>query len=529
VTEVAGISARVSADGTAEMVDDISAAGERAADAVEKSVSGAGKRGGKAAADGVEAPIPAAAAKIAGKLEKAIRGAGTTGGKQSAAEVESAFTGASSNIARKLGGALAVGGITKGLKDASDAAAHFNETVSKVGVVFGPAAADVQSFADSATAQFGLSEQAAMDAAATFGVFGKSAGLSGTDLAAFSTELAGLAGDMASFSDTTPEQAITAIGAALRGESEPIRSYGVLLDDATLSNRALEMGLIKTTKGALTPQQKVLAAHAEILAQTSIQQGDYARTSDSLSNTQKGLTNEIENLKITLGQSLEPAVRGIISVMSSLATTLGPVLGAAFGVLAPVVATLSSALTSMICVVSAHGPAFAVLAGFVGLVAIEMKRAQIATAAANVVIKAGAIAQKIATAATAAWTVAQRIFNAVMSANPIAIVIKLVMLLVGAILYAWNKTGSFGAAMALIWDGIKNVVSVAANAVMAVVRFVWDAISAITSLVWGVIVGIITGVWNIISATIRTVATIVVGVVSAAWNAGEIPHRHFGL
>jgi hypothetical protein len=43
-------------------------------------------------------------------------------------------------------------------------------------------------------------------------------------------------------------QSSLAIGSALRGEFEPIRQYGVLLDDATLRNRALKLGLIESAK-----------------------------------------------------------------------------------------------------------------------------------------------------------------------------------------------------------------------------------------------------------------------------------------
>src|SRR5574343_101163 len=73
------------------------------------------------------------------------------------------------------------------------------------------------------------------------------AGLAGDDLVQFSTGFVGLASDLALFNNTTPEQAIQAIGAALRGESEPLRAYGVLLDDATMRQKALELGLIETT------------------------------------------------------------------------------------------------------------------------------------------------------------------------------------------------------------------------------------------------------------------------------------------
>ena len=72
----------------------------------------------------------------------------------------------------------------------------------------------------------------------------------------------------------------------------------------TLRQKALELGITSTTKDALTPQQKVLAAQAAIFDQTSAAQGDFARTSGGLANQQRILGAQVENLKARLGQAL---------------------------------------------------------------------------------------------------------------------------------------------------------------------------------------------------------------------------------
>jgi len=168
--------------------------------------------------------------------------------------------------------------------DAVKAASDLNETVSKVGVLFGDGASEISKFAATAATKLGQTKQQALDAAATFATFGKAAGLSGQNLVDFSTGFTSLASDLASFNNTSPEQAINAIGSALRGEAEPLRAYGVLLDDASLRQAALELGITNTTKNALTPQQKVLAAQKLIYEQTGAAQGDFERTSDGLAN-----------------------------------------------------------------------------------------------------------------------------------------------------------------------------------------------------------------------------------------------------
>lgn len=192
--------------------------------------------------------------------------------------------------------------------DAVKAAADMGETLSKVGVLFGPAAKDIERFADGAARSMGASKQEALDGAATFATFGKSAGKSGQELAGFSTGLLQAAGDLASFNNASPAEVIAAIGSGLRGEAEPLRQFGILLDDATLRQQALKDGLIQTTTQALTPQQKVLAAQAVILGQVGPAAGDFARTSGSLANQQKIAAAEVENLKARLGQGLLPIV-----------------------------------------------------------------------------------------------------------------------------------------------------------------------------------------------------------------------------
>lgn len=266
----------------------------------------------------------------------------------------------------------------KFIQDASD----MGETQAKIGELFDQSAGKIDRWSDTAATAFGQSKQQAMDAAATFAIFGKSAGLGGDDLVGFSTELTELASDLASFNNTSPEEAIEAIGSALRGEAEPLRKYGVLLDDASLRNEALKLGLIETTKNALTPQQKVLAANALILAQTGSAQGDFARTSDGLANQQRILAAQFKDTSAQLGEALlplamqlmtvfredvMPAIQGVVEWFKKLSPQtikIAAVIGLVLAVVGPLIIGLGF-------VVSAIGtliPVFAALLGPVGLV-----------------------------------------------------------------------------------------------------------------------------------------------------------------
>jgi hypothetical protein len=198
---------------------------------------------------------------------------------------------------------LQIGGF---LKDSIFSASDLQEAGSKAGEIFGQEMmGGLQAFADSGALDLGMSQQQVLDAASTFGILGKAGGLAGDDLMGFSQEMVQLATDMASFNNTSIDEAIGAIGSGLRGESEPLRRFGVLLDDATLRARALEEGLWDG-EGAFTAQTRSLAASAEIMAQTTDQQGDFARTSDGLAGQTKILQAQFANLQTEIGAKLLP-------------------------------------------------------------------------------------------------------------------------------------------------------------------------------------------------------------------------------
>ena len=256
-------------------------------------------------------------------------------GKAAGARLGGGFAGsfglAIKSIGVALAGVFAVQEIALFANDSVQAFSDVEDASAAASVVFGSSMGKIEAQAASAANTMGMSRAQVVDAANTFGTFGKSAGLTGDALADFSTQMTATAGDMASFKGGTPEEAIQAVGAALRGETEPIRRYGVLLDDASMRAQAMKMGLISTTKDALTPQQKVLAAQALILKQTTDAQGDFARTSDSTANTQKTLNATWENTRALIGEQLAPA---FTAMRGALIQVLGTVSGAIPGIAA---------------------------------------------------------------------------------------------------------------------------------------------------------------------------------------------------
>jgi hypothetical protein len=275
---------------------------------------------------------------------------------------------------------------TGGLK-AARAASDLAEEQSKVGVVFGDSADEVLAFSKKSARALGQSQTEALAAAGTFGTLGKAAGLTGSDLSKFSNKFVGLASDLASFNNTSPEEAIQAIGAALRGEAEPIRRYGVLLNDATLRQKALELGLVKTTKDALDPQTKSLAAQAVILEQTTDAQGDFARTADGAANQQRILAAEVKDATANIGKAFLPILQKILPLLAKLAS---------------VVANNSTAFAAG--AIAIGGIAAAILAARGAFIAY--RAVAIATTAVNTALAASGFAVQISTGVGIATAIA---------------------------------------------------------------------------------------------------------------------------
>ncbi len=215
--------------------------------------------------------------------------------------------------------AAALGALAVGAKGAVGAASDFAESQSKVNQIFGEGAADIEAFSKGAADFIGQSRAAVFEAAGTFGTFGKAAGKGGKQLAQFSIDFTQLASDLASFNNTTPEEAIQALGAALRGESEPLRRYGILLDADTLKQEALAMG-IHQGKGPLDAQAKILAATEVIFRQSTDALGDFQKTQSGLANSSRTMSAQFEDLKLTLGQALLPVIDAILPKVRAFAT-----------------------------------------------------------------------------------------------------------------------------------------------------------------------------------------------------------------
>lgn len=245
--------------------------------------------------------------------------------EQAFARSSKAATGFSATVtstSRAVRNALAGAGVALGtvaiadqVRKAIGAASDLNEQVNKTNVVFGQSAQAIQAWAQTTAAAFGLSQRAALEAAAGFGQILETSGLTQQQAAGMSRSLVELAADIASFNNLDPSEALDKLRSGLAGEAEPLRRVGVLLSEARVKQEAYTSGIAESG-AVLTEGQKVQARYALILRDTATAQGDFGRTSQGLANQQRILNAQIENLRAKLGEALLPAITNIVQAIN---------------------------------------------------------------------------------------------------------------------------------------------------------------------------------------------------------------------
>lgn len=203
-------------------------------------------------------------------------------------------------------------------KDAIQAASDLQEVQNVVDVTFGDAGATkIEKWAKAAGDQFGLTETQAKKFTSTLGAMMKSAGMTGDEIVDISTDLSGLAADMASFYNLDFDTAFQKIRSGISGETEPLKQLGINMSEANLNAFALQQGLQKTF-AQMTQGEKTILRYQYLMQATADAQGDFARTSDGFANATRKLETNIESLKAKLGEMLLPAVNSVIEGINGI-------------------------------------------------------------------------------------------------------------------------------------------------------------------------------------------------------------------
>ena len=215
----------------------------------------------------------------------------------------------------EIGGAIAAKGVDT-LKESISAARDFNEIQSKSNTVFKDSADAINKWAATASTGFGQSKAQALDSASAFGNMFTQLGMGSATAADMSMKMTELASDFASFHNADITEVINAQQAAFRGEYDALQKFVPTINAAAVQTEALAM-TGKTNAASLTEQEKAAATYSLMLKGAGDAQGDFDRTSTSLSNQQRILSAQWQDLQVKIGQVLIPALTEIVTAINT--------------------------------------------------------------------------------------------------------------------------------------------------------------------------------------------------------------------
>lgn len=244
---------------------------------------------------------------------------------------------------------------------------------------------------------------------------------------------------------------------------------------------------------------------------------------DNLEGQLTILKSQLQELAISFGDLLMPAVRSIVSGLQGMVDVLNAMPDGVKRVIM-IVALLAAAL----------GPVLIIIGKTLSAIGTIMTWAPKLAGAISAVKGAFAV------------------LSATMMANPIAIVIAAIAALVVAFIYLWNTNEEFrqfwirlwneikkvavqvwtavsqflvsawngirNTAVA-VWNGIRTVITTVMNGIRTVISTVWNGIRTIISTVLNGIRGTVNSVWNGIRNTISSVVNGIKNTVSGDFNA----------
>ena len=308
-------------------------------------------------------------------------------------------------------------------------------------------------------------------ASGVYATFGDSLPLEGLTEAANETAKVGqVTGPLADAINWASEAAVQQ-GVALSGNQAAIDAY-----NSALASGATQEDAFNAALAACNTEQE----RAQLITDTL--NGVYAEAGAQYQQTNADVIayrqsqSDLTAAMSSLGQAFMPIVTGLTNVATMLLSGVQPAVQW-FVTNLPIIA-----------------PILAGIATTIGLLAVVLNASTIATTA-----------QTVATNAAAA---AQGLLNAVMSANPIALIVVLIAGLVVAIIGLWNNSEAF-----------RNFVTSAFQQIQQVAQVVIDAIVNFFTVTVpnaiGVVIGFFQNLWNSIVSVFNGALSTVSGFVSS--------------
>ena len=240
------------------------------------------------------------------KAEKAVAGFGKNA-KDSSEQLKNVF----------IGSAVAFGA-----KQIIDSASQLEAAVGGTAAVFGSASGEIEKFAQSAAKTSGLSEKAARDLTSKLGASLQGAGMDAEGAAKQAVFLTQTGADLAATLGGSTEEAVSALGGALRGEFDPLERFGIALKANDINAKAVAMGLAdsETEVSAYAKQQATLALLTE---KSAFAQKAFAKESGTAEGAAKIAAAQLQDTSADIGKSFLPIYTKAAEVVGILAEAFG--------------------------------------------------------------------------------------------------------------------------------------------------------------------------------------------------------------
>lgn len=212
------------------------------------------------------------------------------------------------------------------------------EVQNVVNTVFGDMTAKVEQYADKSIEQFGMSELAFKQYASRFQAMGSAMGIDSgligqansflnkstngyvalsDSMADVSLTLTQLAADMASFYNVEQSAVAEDLAAIFTGETRPLRTYGLDLTQATLSEWAMKQGLDANIQ-SMSQAEKTMLRYQYVLANTTAAQGDFARTANTWANQLRILQEQLKKWASVIGTGFIAAFKPFLQTLNTV-------------------------------------------------------------------------------------------------------------------------------------------------------------------------------------------------------------------
>lgn len=415
-------------------------------------------------------------------------------------------------------------------KVAVDAASDLQQSMGAVDAVFKDQAGTVHAWAASAARDLGLSKNQYNEFATVVGSQLKNMGVPFEQVTRQTNDLISKGADLAAQFGGTTADAVSALSALMRGESDPIERYGVSIKEADINAQMLADGTSKLEgeQGKLARTQAILTL---LNKQTADSQGAFGRESNTLAGQQQRLAAQFENLKATLGTYLLPVITKVTGwVSDNMEPAFERLSAVVRDEVIPRAREFGDYLTgTVVPALRGFGQWVQDNVSWLGPLASAIAGAVTAFMTIQKVVAVIAAVKVAMTGFKAAWLA----LNATFVMSPIGLLIVGITALVAALVWFFTQTDTGQKIVKAAWNGIKTAVSAVVdwfqNTVQPVLERVWSAITTAAQAVadWYMqnVAPVFAAFGELLSAIFNRIATIV----SWLWTNVFQPYLQFIL